>query len=145
MHAAEDRPAVGMDAECRLDFRQDVLEAPRLDALRRRLRIAVHGVGDPQHLPARIAHRADHGWQRGIDAPGAEAVDQRQPAGLVVRIQDADELDQLRRSMPSPTFTAIGLAMPRKYSTCAPPGAAVRNPIHGMCVDRLYQRCLRLR
>src|SRR5688572_27569024 len=97
MNAAEYRSAVGMDAKRRLDFRQDVLEAPRLHALRRGLGIAVHRVRYPQHLSAGVAQRADHGWQRGIDAPGAEAVDQRQPAGLVVRVQDADQLDELRQ------------------------------------------------
>ena len=39
-----------------------------------------------------------------------------------------------------PIFTPIGFAMPRKNSTCAPSSAAVRMPIHGMCVARLYQR-----
>src|SRR5678815_271784 len=37
-----------------------------------------------------------------------------------------------------PIFTPMGLEMPRKNSTCAPSSAAVRMPIHGMCVDRLY-------
>ena len=30
-----------------------------------------------------------------------------------------------------PIFTAIGFAMPRKYSMCAPFKSAVRMPIHG--------------
>ena len=34
--------------------------------------------------------------------------------------------------------------MPRKNSTCAPSSCAVRMPIHGMCVERLYQRLLAL-
>jgi hypothetical protein len=43
-------------------------------------------------------------------------------------------------SIAEPIFTPTGLAMPRQYSTCAPSICAVRMPIHGMCVDRLYQR-----
>ncbi len=45
--------------------------------------------------------------------------------------------------MDGPTLTPIGLAIPRKYSRCAPPRLAVRIPIHGMCVDKLYQRSRR--
>src|SRR5688572_290328 len=89
-----------MDAESRLHLREDVLEAAGLDALRRRFRVAMHRVRYPQHLSAGIADRADHGGQRRFDATRAEAVDQRQPPGFVVRIQDADELDQLRGFHP---------------------------------------------
>ena len=42
-------------------------------------------------------------------------------------------------SMPGPIFTPMGLAMPRKYSTWAPPIARVRSPIQGKWVLRLYQ------
>ena len=45
--------------------------------------------------------------------------------------------------MAALTFTPMGLEMPRKYSTWAPSTAAVRMPIHGMWVDRLYQRLRR--
>ena len=37
-----------------------------------------------------------------------------------------------------PTFTPIGLAMPRKYSTWAPSSGRVRSPIQGKWVQRLY-------
>ena len=37
-----------------------------------------------------------------------------------------------------PTFTPIGLAMPRKYSTWAPSSCRVRSPIQGKWVLRLY-------
>ena len=49
----------------------------------------------------------------------------------------------LKANLAGPTFTATGLRMPRQYSTCAPFSAAVRMPIHGKCVDRLYQPSLR--
>ena len=35
--------------------------------------------------------------------------------------------------MPLLTFTATGLEMPRKYSTCAPSSCAVRMPIQVIC------------
>ena len=38
----------------------------------------------------------------------------------------------------------MGLAMPRKNSTCAPSSAAVRMPIHGMCVPQVVPALLAL-
>ena len=56
---------------------------------------------------------------------------------------------RLRRSsvgvVSGPTFTPMGLRMPRKNSTWAPSSALVRTPIHGKWVVRSYQPCRRFR
>ena len=105
-----------------------------------RLGVAVHRVADPQHAAAVALHRLQQRRQLALrSAPrpcdGSSVSRPGSSSGLSTSI---------RRSSWSgvtdgPTFTAIGLRMPRKYSTCAPSSAAVRMPIHGKCVLRLNQ------
>src|SRR3990172_91200 len=80
MHAAQNGAGFLVNAERRIDLRQDVLETPGLDALRRRLGITVHRVANPKHLLPAVAHRLDHAGQRALDLAGAEAVNQGQTA-----------------------------------------------------------------
>src|SRR5712675_88878 len=132
-----------MDAEGYVEFLQDVLEAPRLDAPAGGLGVAVHRIAAPQHAVAGAAHRFDHARQMLLDVLDAEAVNQRQAAGWFCGLRIATSSCNHSSLIAAPTLTPIGLAMPRKYSTCAPSTVAVRMPIQGMCVDRLYQRSWR--
>ena len=55
--------------------------------------------------PSRL-HRADHRRQQLADLVGADAADQRQPAGLVLRIEDVDQPQQLVRLWRRAAFEA---------------------------------------
>ena len=74
-----------------------------------RLGVAVHGIADPQHGLAGLAHGLDGLRQRVLDVLRAEAVDQREPPGLVLRIQRGDQALQPAASIAAPTFTPIGI------------------------------------
>jgi hypothetical protein len=65
--------------------RQDAVERPGLVADCELDGVAVHRIARPHHLAASRLHRADQRRQMLADLVGAEAVDQRQPARLVVR------------------------------------------------------------
>src|SRR6266702_3266286 len=86
-----------MDGEERLHFRQDPVERTGLVAAVRRDGVAMHGIAGPYHCPALALHGADQLRQVIANFIRAEAVDQRQPAGLVVRIEHVDQLQQLVR------------------------------------------------
>ena len=95
MHAAQVAALLLMNAERGAQLGADVVEPPRLVALGRRLGVAVHRIADPQHAGARRAHGANDARQVRVDVLRAEARDQRQAPGLVVRIQDVDQLLQV--------------------------------------------------
>src|ERR1700729_1275686 len=76
-------------------FLGDAFSRPRLVAARGLDRIAVHRVRDPQELAAFALDRAQERRQRGVDLVRAEAADERQPAWLLVRIEDFDQTHEL--------------------------------------------------
>src|SRR5579863_9014509 len=80
-----------MDAERELELLQDVLEAARLEAPGGGLGIAVHGIAYPQHRLSRLADRLDGLRERGGDLLRPEAVDQREPPRLVLRVERGDQ------------------------------------------------------
>src|SRR5882672_9932258 len=84
-----------MDGEERLHLRQDAVERTGLVAGVGGDGVAVHRIARPDHDTAFALHRADQLRQVIGDLVGAEAVDQRQPSGLVVRIEHIDQLQQL--------------------------------------------------
>ena len=85
-------------------------------------------------------HRAQQRRQQALDLVGAHAGDQRQPAGLVVRVERVDQAQQIvRPAVVGPTFRPIGFFTPRMNSTCAPSGWRVRSPIHRKCAEQAYQ------
>src|SRR5262249_12134805 len=91
VHAAQPGTEFSMYPERRLDLRDDVLEATRLQAGARRFGIAVHRVANPQHRAAGGAHRLDQRRQALVDVLDAHAMDQYQTAGLVARIECRDQ------------------------------------------------------
>src|SRR6185437_14322999 len=97
MNAAGMRSLRAVDRKEALHLRQDAVERPRLVARGRGDGIAVHGIARPHHDAALALHRADQDRQVVGDLVGAEAVDQRQPARLVVGIEHVDQLEQLVR------------------------------------------------
>src|SRR3989440_8537660 len=82
----------GMDGEERLHLRQHPVERAGLVARGRGNGVAVHGIAGPDHDAPFPLHGADQRCEMVADLVRAEAVDQRQPPGLVVRIEDVDQL-----------------------------------------------------
>src|SRR5215472_18523059 len=94
MHSPEGTAAGAVDGESLLQLAQDIVEVAGLDPIGCVARIAVHGVATPQDGLSRRAHGLDHPWQAVADARVAETVDQRKPAGFVMRMQDIEQPDQ---------------------------------------------------
>jgi hypothetical protein len=65
--------------------------------------IGIAGPDDDAPFPL---HGADQRREMIADLVGAEAVDQRQPSGLVVGIEDVDQLQQLVRLQRRAAFQA---------------------------------------
>src|SRR6266700_2192084 len=84
-----------VNGEERLDLRQDAVERPRLVAARRTDGVAVHRIARPDHDAPLALDAADQTRQMIADLVGAEAVDQRQPARLVIGIEHVDQPQQL--------------------------------------------------
>ena len=95
-----------MDVEKRLDLSQDEVERPGLVAAAGFDRIAVHRVAGPDHRLAFALHGADEARQMLADLVGAEAADQREPARLVLRAEEVDQLEKLVRREARPAFYA---------------------------------------
>src|SRR6185312_3577250 len=76
-----------MDAESQVELLEDVLEAPRLQSAGAGLGVAVHGIAYPQHAVTGCPDSLDRAWQGVLDVLRAEAVNQRQTPGLVLRIE----------------------------------------------------------
>src|SRR3546814_2855417 len=89
------RAGRGVDVERLLDLAADVAEAAGLVAVARRLGVAVHRVADPQYAAAVAPDRVEQRRQPVRDVRGAHAVDQAQPAGLVVGVEHVDQRQQL--------------------------------------------------
>src|SRR3954452_2758662 len=87
MHAAELLPHRAVYVEGLLDFRIDVLEFARLDAVGEAVRVAVHRVADPDGLAALGAHVLDKRRQTIGDFFRAEAMNQCQASRTALRIE----------------------------------------------------------
>jgi len=65
--------------------------------------------------------------------------DQCQAAGLVRRVQDIDQPEQVVWFIDGRIFSPIGFLMPRMNSTWALSGLRVRSPIHRKWAETSYQ------
>ena len=93
------RAAFGrVDVEGLVQFGEDVLEVASLDAVRGGSGVAVHGIAAPQHGLAGGTGSADQCGQAFGDAPAAEAVNQGEPSGFVIRVKDIDQRLQAFRA-----------------------------------------------
>src|SRR5450631_3146386 len=81
----------GVDREERFYFRQNAIERTGLVARGRRDGVAMHRIAGPDHHFTLALNGADQMRQVIGDLVGAEAVDQRQAAGFVVRIEHVDQ------------------------------------------------------
>src|SRR6478672_6444342 len=106
MHAAGMGALGGMDGEERLHFREHAVERPGLVARGRGDGVAVHRVAGPDDDAPFPLHGADQRRQMVADLIRAEAVDQRQPAGLIVGIEDVDQLQEFVRLQRWAAFQA---------------------------------------
>ncbi len=95
MHAAGIGALGLMHVEEIAHFLEDQIERPRLIARRRGDGIAVHRIARPQHRFALAFDRAHQRRQMLADLVGAETADQREPARLVVRIENVDQPQQV--------------------------------------------------
>src|SRR6185312_5250235 len=84
-----------LNVEERLDLCQNEIEGPGLVAASRLDRIAVHWIACPYHDLPFPRHGADQRRKVLSDLAGAEAADQRETPGLVLRVEDVYELEQL--------------------------------------------------
>src|SRR5262245_13901390 len=91
VHAAAVGAFGAVHREEGLHLRQDAIERPCLVAGFRRDGVAVHGIARPHHDLALAFDRADHGGNLIAHLVGTEPHDQRQPARLVLRVEDVDE------------------------------------------------------
>src|SRR6185369_11976034 len=82
VHAAQARAEPGVQLERLLELADDLVEAARLDALRRGFGVAVHRVADPEHGAAGLAHRVDERGQLVLHLVGTHAMDERDAARL---------------------------------------------------------------
>ncbi|MNQ85886.1 hypothetical protein D3C85_1010620 [compost metagenome] len=93
-----------------LHFGEDLREVAGLVAAAGLDGVAVHGVGTPQHLPAFALHLAHQARHMGFDLVRAHAHDQVEAAGVVVRVEDVDQADQLLAVHARPHLDADGVA-----------------------------------
>ena len=110
MDAAQPVSASCVNIERLVDLAQNLLKVAGLDAVRRGAGIAMHRIAAPQHRPPGGVRGFDQGRQKTADAIGPEAMNQRQPARLVVWMQDFDDLLQRIRPHPPPDLEADRIA-----------------------------------
>ena len=96
----------GMHLEKAAHLLQDLVERPRLVSGHRGDGVAVHRVARPHNIAAFALDRAHQRRQQIGHLFGAEAADQRQAAGLVVGIENIDQLQQLVRLLRRPGLQA---------------------------------------
>src|SRR2546430_5954593 len=87
VHPAQIRSELSVDAERQVQLLEDVLEAARLDSAGGRLGVAVHRIAHPQHRLSGLADRFDRLRERGRHLLRPEAVYEREPAGLILRVE----------------------------------------------------------
>jgi len=99
-------PVQGRDL---LQLLEDVPESPRFQASGGLAAIAMHGVTAPQDGMALGAGRLDEGRQRGFGVARPEAGDEREAAGLALRIQLRQHLPELVRFHGAAHLQADGI------------------------------------
>src|SRR5690606_21659954 len=82
VHAAEVAAEALVGPKCEAQLVADIVEAARLVAFGRRLRVAVRRIADPQDVRPRAPDRTDHARQVLLDVLHAETRDQGQAARL---------------------------------------------------------------
>src|SRR5580693_3669357 len=87
-------------------FLGDAFGRPRLVAVRSLDRIAVHRVRDPQELAAFALDRAQQRRQRGVDLVRAETADEREPARLLIGIENFDQAHEVVGAQRRAAFEA---------------------------------------
>ena len=97
MHAAGIGAFCAVHFEEALHFLQDALEGPGLVAGRCGDRVAMHRITGPDHFAALLLHGADQLGQMVANLVRAETGDQRQPTGLVFRVENVDQPQQAVR------------------------------------------------
>ncbi len=88
-------PSARWTAKKSFDLRAGCVERPGLVAVAAVIVLPCIGSHDQTTGRALALHRADQLRQMVADLVGAEAADQRQPARLVVRVEDVDQAEQL--------------------------------------------------
>ena len=81
-------PVGGEEAE---HLGQHVLEVPGLASVVGREGVAVHRIADPHHGVAGVADRIQQGRKEVHDLRGTHSGDEREPAGLAVRVEGLAE------------------------------------------------------
>ena len=94
MHTAQVTAQGFVHTKGRLQFRNDVVEAPRLGAVRRTLRVAVHRVTDPENRRAGLTHSTNQVWQLVFDRLRAETVNETDTSRFIIRVQHTNQLLQ---------------------------------------------------
>ena len=84
-----------------LHLLDDVVERPRLHPRRRLKSVAVHGIADPHDVVPAGGDLLHDGPQGRTDVPRAHPSDERQPAGLVGRVEPRDQGEDVVRASPS--------------------------------------------
>src|SRR5579872_7498253 len=94
MYAAGMGSFGAMHGEKRAHFLEDAIERTRLESRLQLDGVAVHRIAGPNHALSFALHGADERGQLVGDLVRAEARDQRETAGLVLRIEYRDQLEQ---------------------------------------------------
>ena len=119
------------------DFVVDSFERSRFKSVVGFDGIAVHWVGNPQHVQFSIFDGGDESREVFSQRFGAHSRDK--PRDLPGTLSGFKCFT--KETTPSPSdlseiLIPIGLEMPLKYSMCAPSGWRVRSPHHKKCAER---------
>ena len=109
MHAAGVSGFRLMHREEALDLLHNALIGPGLVARAGLDGVAVHRITAPEHVAALLLHRADQRRQVIKHLVGAEAADQREAPGFVLRVELIDQLDQSIGRQRGAAFQADGI------------------------------------
>ena len=93
-----------------------------LDTIGGVARVTVHGVATPQHGFSGGTHRLDQPGQALTDAFLAETVNQCEPAGLIMRVQNIEQPDQALRRHVRTNFHADGVGDAAEIFSVGPRG-----------------------
>ena len=106
MHAARHGAFRAVDGEEFLHLAQHAVERPGLVAAVGLDGVAVHRIAGPDHIGPFAAHRFNEPRQMVAHRSGPEARDQRQPPGLVFRVQLLHQHLEVLRRRGRPAFQA---------------------------------------
>lgn len=110
MNTGESSADLAVDAEGRDDFRDDIIEGARFDAIAGSLGVAVHGIAAPEDSQVCFLNGFGEPWEFGSDFVGPEAVNESQSSGFVGGIQDRDEFDKFGGGDGIADFEPDGIA-----------------------------------